>query len=189
MGNFINVTKKILSLSDNDYIVKSDSESIWVTKQGKTVVCYRDFHNFARNITFDIKKYEDNIDFCKRNNINLGEDNLRDMSSDLIDVANLREDGYSVKQSKAGQVYIGQEDCLILYYSTYDEFTNCVNKDMEEYEKIRNIQYKLATNRPCSKWPRENLYTRLKNRPNIRVETVLVAWTIVMSVIIAVIVT
>ena len=115
-------------------------------------------------------------------------EDLRDMSLDLVNVVSLREDGYSVKQNKAGQIYIGLEDCLVLYYPNFNLFTNCVSKDIEQYEQQHNIQYELATNRPCSKWPRENLYTRLKNRPNIRVETVLVAWTILMIIYIATIV-
>lgn len=184
MGNLINVTKQILSLSDNGYIVKfemvENKAIIHLTKMGIGIREYYSLNHFLKDIQEDIRIWERN---------ELADSDLRDMSLDLVDVVSLREDGYSVKQNKAGQVYIGQEDCLVLYYPNFNDFTNCVSKDIEQYEQQHNIQYELATNRPCSKWPRENLYTRLKNRPNIRVETVLVAWTIVMSVIIAVIVT
>ena len=160
MGNLINVTKQILSLSDNDYIVKfemvENKAIIHLTKMGIGIREYYSLNHFLKDVQTDIRIWERN---------ELADSDLRDMSLDLPDVVSLREDGYSVKQNKAGQVYIGQEDCLVLYYPNFNDFINCVNKDIEQYEQQHNLQYKLATtsDRNCIKG-KENILIKRKIR-------------------------
>ena len=160
MGNLINVTKQILSLSDNGYIVKfemvENKAIIHLTKMGIGIREYYSLNHFLKDVQTDIRIWERN---------ELADSDLRDMSLDLPDVVSLREDGYSVKQNKAGQVYIGLEDCLVLYYPNFNEFINCVNKDIEQYEQQHNIQYKLATtsDRNCIKG-KENILIKRKIR-------------------------
>ena len=160
MGNLINVTKQILSLSDNGYIVKfemvENKAIIHLTKMGIGIREYYSLNHFLKDVQTDIRIWERN---------ELADSDLRDMSLDLPDVVSLREDGYSVKQNKAGQVYIGQEDCLVLYYPNFNDFINCVNKDIEQYEQQHNIQYKLATtsDRNCIKG-KENILIKRKIR-------------------------
>lgn len=159
-GNFFNITEQILSLSDNGYIVKfemvENKAIIHLTKMGIGIREYYSLNHFLKDVQTDIRIWERN---------ELADSDLRDMSLDLPDVVSLREDGYSVKQNKAGQVYIGQEDCLVLYYPNFNDFINCVNKDIEQYEQQHNIQYKLATtsDRNCIKG-KENILIKRKIR-------------------------
>ena len=159
-GNFFNITEQILSLSDNGYIVKfemvENKAIIHLTKMGIGIREYYSLNHFLKDVQTDIRIWERN---------ELADSDLRDMSLDLPDVVSLREDGYSVKQNKAGQVYIGLEDCLVLYYPNFNLFTNCVSKDIEQYEQQHNIQYKLATtsDRNCIKG-KENILIKRKIR-------------------------
>ena len=159
-GNFFNITEQILSLSDNGYIVKfemvENKAIIHLTKMGIGIREYYSLNHFLKDVQTDIRIWERN---------ELADSDLRDMSLDLPDVVSLREDGYSVKQNKAGQVYIGLEDCLVLYYPNFNDFINCVNKDIEQYEQQHNIQYKLATtsDRNCIKG-KENILIKRKIR-------------------------
>ena len=83
-GNFFNITEQILSLSNNDYIVKYENHSnkpIWVYKKGVAIWVYFRFSEFLSSIEKDIRIWEGN-EVDKITTIKLTEGALRDMSLD-----------------------------------------------------------------------------------------------------------
>ncbi len=98
-----------------------------------------------------------------------------------FEIVSLREDGYSVKQNKAGRIFIcDEDDMLILTYPDFYAFKADVQRDRAKYEKDNNIQYELGTtaDRPCNNWPKQSLIEKLKNRPHIGIELLMVSWVI-----------